>query len=95
MNHQIQIESLQNNAMLLRMQAETDEELYKKGLNSSLVLKKSQLEAETSGAQVEREKHNRDEHEDRKVTASALGVGHVQGAGGRSRNVRSTSTTRA
>ena len=56
MNHQIQIEGLQNNAMLLRMQAETDEELYKKGLNSSLVLKKSQLEAETSGAQVEREK---------------------------------------
>jgi HlyD family secretion protein len=55
MNHQIQIAALQNTTRLLHLQAATDEELHKKGLNSSLVLKKSQLEAETSAAQLERE----------------------------------------
>jgi len=56
MNQQIQVASLENTAKLLRMQADADEELNKKGLNSNLISKRSRLEAETSAAQVEREK---------------------------------------
>jgi HlyD family secretion protein len=55
-NQQIQIANLENTAKKLRMSADTEEELNKKGLNSALTLKMARLEAENSAAQVEREK---------------------------------------
>jgi HlyD family secretion protein len=55
-NQQIQIANLEAAAEKAKLQADTDEELARRGLGSQLNAKKSTLDAETSASQVVREK---------------------------------------
>ncbi|HEX9659778.1 MAG TPA: efflux RND transporter periplasmic adaptor subunit, partial [Rhodothermales bacterium] len=54
-NQQILIANLEASAKRARLQAETDDELAKRGLTSQLTVRFSHLEAENSASQVERE----------------------------------------